>query len=154
MTIQLDSRDRQILDLLQKDCRISNADLAEKVGMSASACWRRVRAFEDSGIIERYSAVLNPDKVGLEFEAIVLVQLTRHDPDNLTDLVRVITLRPEVLDCFATTGQADYHMHVLFPDIATYNDFLENVLFRLPAVDSAQTNVVLRKIKRAEAIAP
>lgn len=152
--MQLDSRDRRILTLLQQDCRISNADLADRVGMSASACWRRVRAFEDAGVIRRYGAVLNPEKVGLEFEAIVLVQLTRHDPDNLQELVRVIELRPEVLECFATTGQADYHMHVLFPDIATYNDFLENTLFRLPAVASAQTNVVLRKIKRAEAIAP
>lgn len=152
--MQLDLRDRHILALLQKDCRISNADLAEQVSMSTSACWRRVRAFEEAGIIQHYGAVLNPEKVGLEFEAIVLVQLTRHDPDKLQDLVRVIELRPEVLTCFATTGQADYHMHVLFPDIATYNDFLANTLFRLPAVASAQTNVVLRKIKRAEAIAP
>ncbi|SHJ30307.1 DNA-binding transcriptional regulator, Lrp family [Shimia gijangensis] len=152
--MQLNNRDRRILALLQQDCRISNADLAQKVGMSASACWRRVRAFEEAGIIARYGAVLNPDKVGLEFEAIVLVQLTRHDPDNLAELVRVIEMRPEVLECFATTGQADYHMHVLFADIATYNDFLENVLFRLPAVASAQTNVVLRKIKRAAVISP
>lgn len=153
-TMDLDQRDGHILDLLQRDCRISNADLAEKVGMSASACWRRVRAFEESGIIERYGAVVNPENVGLEFEAIVLVQLTRHDPDKLAELVRVIELRAEVLECFATTGQADYHMHVLFPDIATYNEFLESVLFRLPAVASAQTNVVLRKIKRAAVISP
>ncbi len=149
-----DNRDRKILALLQADCRISNADLAEKVGMSASACWRRVRAFEEAGIIERYGAVVRPEKVGLEFEAIVLIQLTRHDPDKLAELTRFIDQSPEVLSCFATTGQADYHMHVLFPDIATYNEFLENVLFRLPAVASAQTNVVLRKIKRAEAISP
>ena len=133
---------------------MSNAEIAEQVGMSASACWRRVRSFEEAGVIRRYSAVLNPEKVGLEFEAIVLVQLTRHDPDNLTNLMRVIDRSPNVIECFATTGQADYHMHVLFPDIAAYNAFLETVLFRLPAVASAQTNVVLRKIKRAEAIAP
>ncbi|WP_127115467.1 Lrp/AsnC family transcriptional regulator [Shimia sediminis] len=150
----IDTRDRRILACLQMDCRMSNADLAEQVGMSASACWRRIRAFEEAGIIERYGAVLSPEKLGLEFEAIVLVQLTRHDPDKLQDLVRVIEHRPEVLTCFATTGQADYHMHVLFPDITAYNDFLEKTLFRLPAVASAQTNVVLRKIKRAEAIAP
>ncbi len=152
--MQLDFRDRRILHFLQEDCRISNADLAEKVGMSASACWRRVRAFEDAGIIARYGAVLNPEKIGLEFEAIILVQLTRHDPENLKELVRVIEQRPEVQTCFATTGQSDYHMHVLFPDIAAYNEFLETVLFRLPAVASAQTNVVLRKIKRSAAITP
>lgn len=152
--MEFDDRDRKILALLQSDCRISNADLADRVGMSASACWRRVRAFEEAGIIERYGAVLNPERLGLEFEAIVLIQLTRHDPDKLSELVRVIGQRPEVLSCYATTGQSDYHMHVLFPDIATYNAFLETVLFRMPAVASAQTNVVLRKIKRTEAIAP
>lgn len=152
--MKLDARDRKILEELQRDCRISNADLAEKVGMSASACWRRVRAFEDARIIVRYGAVLNPDQVGLEFEAIVLVQLTRHDPDNLKELVRVIESRSEVLECFATTGQADYHMHVLFSDIKAYNNFLENTLFSLAAVASAQTNVVLRKIKRSTVITP
>ncbi len=102
-----DNRDRKILALLQADCRISNADLAEKVGMSASACWRRVRAFEEAGIIERYGAVVRPEKVGLEFEAIVLIQLTRHDPDKLAELVKFIDQSPEVQSCFATTGQSD-----------------------------------------------
>ncbi|MGB8621587.1 MAG: Lrp/AsnC family transcriptional regulator [Paracoccaceae bacterium] len=152
--MNLDSRDAKLLELLQRDCRISNADLAEEVGMSASACWRRVRAFEEAGIIDRYGASLNPVSIGLEFQAIVHVQLTRHDVTKLQEFIRAIEQRKDVLECYATTGQADYHMRVLCPDLAAYNAFLEGFLFRLPAVESAQTNVVLREIKRSQAISP
>ncbi|WP_170334185.1 Lrp/AsnC family transcriptional regulator [Ruegeria arenilitoris] len=144
----LDERDRRILTMLQKDSRISNADLAEAVGMSASALWRRVRSLEEAGIIERYGAVVNPTAMGLSFEAIVHVHLTRHDPEKIVEFIRAIEISREVQDCYATTGQADYHLRVLCADLAAYNSFLEDFLFRLPAVASAQTNVVLRPIKR------
>lgn len=147
--MQLDSRDRTILSLLQADCRISNAELAAKAGMSASACWRRVRALEDAGVIENYGITLNPAKLGLTFHAIVQVLLARHDPDKIKDFHRAVQARREVQEVFATTGQADYHLRVLCHDIAAYNRFLEDFLFRQPAVQSAQTNVVLREIKRA-----
>ena len=144
----LDDRDRRILTMLQKDSRISNADLAEAVGMSASALWRRVRSLEEAGIIGRYGAVVNPTAMGLSFEAIVHVHLTRHDPEKIVEFIRAIEISREVQDCYATTGQADYHLRVLCADLAAYNSFLEDFLFRLPAVASAQTNVVLRPIKR------
>jgi Lrp/AsnC family transcriptional regulator, leucine-responsive regulatory protein len=149
-----DSRDRKILNLLQSDCRISNADLARAVGMSASALWRRVRALEEAGVIERYGAVLNPQRLGLGFQAIVHVQLTRHDPVQPAQFVRAVAGRAEVMECYATTGQADYHLRVLCRDLEAYNQFLEAFLFRLPAVASAQTNVVLRSIKRAGTVVP
>lgn len=151
--MQLDHRDHLLLNFLQKDCQISNADLAEAVGMSASACWRRIRAFEEADIIDHYGAVLNPEAAGLAFQAIVHVQLIRHDPQKTDEFVRAVNLRDEVVDCFAVTGQADYHMRVLCRDLASYNRFLEEFLFRLPAVESAQTNVVLREIKRGKGIA-
>lgn len=146
--IQLDDRDRRILTLLQKNCRLSNADLAEAVGMSASALWRRVRALEEAGIIQRYGAVVNPPALGLGFEAIVHVHLIRHDPDRIVEFIRAIETCKEVQECYATTGQADYHLRVQCRDLAAYNVFLEEFLFRLPAVSSAQTNVVLRPVKR------
>lgn len=146
--MQLDPRDLKLLTLLQQDCRMSNADLAEAVGMSASALWRRVRALEEAGVIERYGAVVNPGRMGLEFQAIVHVHLTRHDPDRIVEFIRAIEASPEVQECYATTGQSDYHLRVLCRDLDAYNRFLEEFLFRLPAVDSAQTNVVLRTIKR------
>ncbi len=150
--MQLDDRDRRILTLLQRDSRVSNADLADAVGMSTSALWRRVRALEEAGIIERYGAVVNPVALGLGFEAIVHVHLTRHDPDKIVEFIRAIETCKEVQECFATTGQADYHLRVQCPDLAAYNVFLERFLFRLPAVASAQTNVVLRAVKRNRSV--
>lgn len=146
--MELDQRDLRLLKLLQEDCRKSNAELAEAVGMSASALWRRVRALEEAGVIERYGAVVNPGEMGLGFEAIVHVHLTRHDPDKIVEFIRAVEASAEVQECYATTGQADYHLRVLCRDLDAYNRFLEGFLFRLPAVSSAQTNVVLRTIKR------
>ena len=143
----LDDRDRKLLSLLQKDCRVSNAELAEQVGMSTSACWRRVKAFEDAGLIVRYGAILQPDKLGYRFRAIVHVQLTRHDPAAMEKFIDGISGRREIAACYATTGQADYHLIVRCEDIDVYNQFLEDFLFRLPAVRGAQTNVVLKEIK-------
>lgn len=151
--MDLDHRDRLLLWHLQSDSRISNADLADKVGMSASACWRRVKALEDAGIIERYGAILNPRASGLIFQAIVHVQLARHSEADLTAFIQAISTRPEVIECYATTGQSDYQMRVLCRDLDAYNAFLETFLFRLPAVASAQTNVVLREIKQNKGIA-
>ena len=149
----LDDRDRRLLMLLQRDCRTSNADLAQTVGMSASACWRRVRAFEDSGVIEGYSATVSPEAAGMQFQALVQVQLTRHNPEHLAEFIAAIAHRTEVQECYATTGQADYQLRVICRDIAAYNQFLEGFLFRLAAVESAQTNVILRAIKRSAVIA-
>lgn len=151
--MELDDRDRQILRLLQQDCRISNADLAERVNMSPSACWRKTRSLEEVGIIDGYRADVTAPAVGLTFQALVQVQLTRHNPEHLADFIDAVATRPEIMECYATTGQADYQLRVLCRDIAAYNAFLETFLFRLPAVDSAQTNVVLREIKRSR-VAP
>lgn len=145
--MNLDSKDRQLLALLEKDCRLSNAEMAQQVGMSTSACWRRIRVFEEAGLIAGYGARLRPEKLGLAFHAIVHVQLTRHDPANLKRFIEAVTAREEIRMCFATTGAADYHMRVRCTDIEAYNRFLEEFLFTLPAVSSAQTNVILRDLK-------
>lgn len=147
--MEIDDRDRRILAHLQADCRLSNADLAERVGMSASALWRRVRTLEEAGVIERFGAVVNPAAMGLGFHAIVHVQLTRHDRDRVIGFIRAVKSRPEVQECYATTGQSDYHLRVLCRDLEAYNAFLEEFLFRQAAVESAQTNVVLRTVKRS-----
>ncbi|MZR13650.1 winged helix-turn-helix transcriptional regulator [Maritimibacter sp. DP07] len=150
--ISIDDRDRKIVSILQADSRISNADLAERTGMSTSACWRRVKALEEAGVIARYGAVVDQEKLGLGFHAIVQVQLNRHDPEEVSQLIRAIEARPEVQECYATTGEADYHMRVVCEDIATYNAFLEDFLFRQVAVRAAQTNVVLKNVKRASGL--
>lgn len=146
--MQIDEKDRRILMLLQQNSSLSNSELAQAVSMSTSACWRKTRALEDAGIIERYGAVVNPAKAGLGFQAIVHVQLTRHDPEKVEEFIDAVNHREDVVECFATTGQADFHLRVLCRDLAAFNTFLESFLFKLRAVESAQTNVVLRDIKK------
>ena len=143
----LDALDRSLIVLLQQDARLPNAQLAERLNISASACWRRVKALEEAGIVQRYGAVVDPAAMGLGFEAIVHVHLTRHDASALKRFISAVQGREEVTDCYATTGNADYHLRVLCRDIEAYNSFLETFLFTQPAVASAQTNVVLRRIK-------
>lgn len=149
----LEPSDIRILTALQRNARISNAELAKQAGMSASACWRRVRQLEESGVIEHYGAQLDAAACGLDFQAIVHVQLARHERKNLEEFIRLVRLRPEVQECYATTGQADYHLRVLCRDLEAYNSFLEDFLFRIAGVANAQTNLVLREIKRSRGIA-
>jgi len=147
--MRLNQRDRKILKLLSLDSRMPNADIAEQVGMSASACWRRIKAFEEEGVIERYSLVLDEEKVGLNFRAIVMVTLARYDPESGSKFEKAMAQSDLVVGCYATTGKEDYHMHVLCEDIKAYNDFLEKYLFKLGTVESVQTNVILRDVKRS-----
>ncbi|MFD1794976.1 Lrp/AsnC family transcriptional regulator [Paracoccus aurantiacus] len=146
--IEITSADRAIIRALQHDCRMSNAQLADKVGMSASACWRRVRLLEEAGVIAGYSAIVDADRAGLGFHAIVHVRLSRHDRGAVQRVMSELSSRAEVVECFATTGQYDYHLRVLCADMAAYRRFLDDFLFRLPAIESAQTNVVLEDMKR------
>ena len=142
-----DQLDQRVIAALRDDSRISNADLATRMGLSASSCWRRVRALEDAGVIRRYTVDVNDAAMGLAFKAIVHVQMTRHDRTLVKDFVRMIRTKDEVRACYATTGGSDYHLHVVCPDLDAYNRFLEDFLFTIPAVASAQTHLVLRTIK-------
>lgn len=147
--MKLNHRDRKILKLLSADSRMPNAEIADQVGMSASACWRRIKAFEEEGVIERYSLVLDEERVGLNFRAIVMVTLARYDPESGSKFEKAMAQSDLVVGCYATTGKEDYHMHVLCEDIKAYNDFLEKYLFKLGTVESVQTNVILRDVKRS-----
>ena len=142
-----DEIDRRIVAALRRDSRISNADLAAQVGLSPSSCWRRTRALEERGAIRRYTIALDDAAIGLTFKAIVHVQMTRHDQGLVKEFIRMIGTKDEVRACYATTGTSDYHLHVVCRDLDAYNRFLEDFLFRIPAVASAQTNLVLRTIK-------
>lgn len=145
--MELSETDRRLLQLLQADARISNQELADRAGMSASACWRRVKALEDAGVITGYPAIVNAENAGLKFSAIVHVTLTRHETAHVATFIARIVGRPEVLECFATTGEADYHLRVVCRDKDAYNLFLEDFLFRLPGIAHVRTNLVLKDIK-------
>ncbi|HRE19976.1 MAG TPA: Lrp/AsnC family transcriptional regulator [Rhabdaerophilum sp.] len=145
--MHLTETDRRILRYLQRDVRLSNQELAEAVAMSPSACWRRVKALEEAGVISGYAALLSADRAGFHFSAILHVTLARHEHGHVDQFIEAISRRPEVLECFATTGEADYHLRVVSPDKDAYNRFLDEVLFRLPGVSQVRTNVVLKEIK-------
>lgn len=148
----LTEQDRKLLRLLQADARISNQELAGRSGMSASACWRRVRALEEAGVIRRYAAVVDAGAAGLAFHAVVHVTLTRHDQGHVETFIAEVSRRPEVLDCLATTGEADYHLRVVCAGLDAYNRFLEGFLFRLPGIATVRTNLVLKAIKQETAM--
>ena len=145
--MEIKQQDRRILRVLQREGSISNQDLADKSAMSASSCWRRVHALEEAGVIRRYTALVDAYKVGLSFHAVVHIQLARHDSSDVKNFIAEVSRRPEVLDCFATTGEADYHLRVRCRDIESYNEFLEGFLFLLRGVANVRTNLVLREIK-------
>ncbi len=120
--------------------------------MSTSACWRRVRALEEAGIIRGYSALLDRERAGFATSAILHVSLERHDAKFVDEFVAQVSRRSEVLECFATTGDADYHLRVVVCDMKAYNDFLDTFMFRLPGIRYVRTNMILKEIKTAVAL--
>ena len=148
----VEEQDQRILAELQKDGRATNQQLADAVGMSTSACWRRVRALEQEGIVRGYSALLDREKAGFATSAILHVSLERHDATFVDQFVAQVSKRSEVLECFATTGDADYHLRVVVRDMQAYNDFLDTFMFRLPGIRYVRTNMILKEIKTSVAL--
>ena len=148
----LGKKDQMILDALQRDSRLTMQQLAERVGMSSSACWRRVRSLEEEGVIDRYAVLVNPRKAGFTLSSMTHVSLARHEEKNVENFVREVQRHPEVLECFATSGEADFHLRVVVEDMDAYNKFLDNFIFRLPGVSQVRSNIVLKEIKADTAL--
>ena len=148
----LSGKDRAILTELQQDSRVTMQQLADRVGMSSSACWRRVRALEDAGIIDRYAVIVSPRRAGFNLSSMTLVSLIRHEQKHVENFVREVRRHPEVLECFATSGEADYHLRVVAEDIDAYNRFLEDFILKLPGVSQVRSNIVLKEIKADTAL--
>jgi Lrp/AsnC family leucine-responsive transcriptional regulator len=143
----IDPLDGRLLLHLQKDSRQSNQQLADSLNMSPSACWRRVAALEAEGVIARYTALVDREKAGFSMSAILHVSLDRHDEKFVSQFVARVQKRPEVLECFATTGDADFHLRVVVSDMAAYNRFLDDFMFKIPGIRHVRTNVILKEIK-------
>ncbi len=148
----LNQKDRAILAELQRDSRITMQELARRTGLSASACWRRVRALEESGVIERYAAQVNARKAGFLLSSMTLVSLARHEQKNVENFEREVLRHPEVLECFATSGEADFHLRVVVEDMDAYNRFLDDFIFKLPGVSQVRSDIVLKVIKADTAL--
>ena len=145
--IRLDRFERRILIALQVNARLTNQELAQQVGLSPSACWRRVKALEEAGVILRYAAILDPRKVGLGECVFAHISLTRHSLKLTKEFADSIRVRPEVMECFFTTGDADILLRVATPSVSAYDRFLEEFIFSAPGISQVRSNFALRQIK-------
>lgn len=144
----LDSIDRRILRVLSIDGRISNADLAERVGLSASPCWQRTKRLEQEGYISGYRAVLDPAKLGIPETVIIEVTLDRHDDAILESFGRAMTEMPEVLEVYLVTGEYDYMIKVAVNGTRGYEEFLRQRLYRVPGIRHSRSSFALRCLKQ------
>ena len=150
--IALDRTDRRILAALQADGRVTNADLAEKVNLSASACLRRVQRLEADKVITGYAAHVDPRAVGLGLQAFVRVQLKQHDAASIAHFVERVGESKEVVACHALTGDMDYLMHVVVEDLDHFSRFLLDRLLNDSGVADVNSSFVLRAVKETHAL--
>jgi len=151
--MELDRIDKRILAELQQNARISNLELADKVGLSASPCLRRVRQLEEAGLIKGYATLLNASQLGLKLMALVQISMDRHTPDRFEQFEAAIKGFPQVLECILITGQsADYQLKVLVRDMEEYQDFLLNRITRIPGVTDVHSSFVLRQVVSTTAL--
>jgi Lrp/AsnC family leucine-responsive transcriptional regulator len=149
----LDRYDRRILELLQQDGRISNQELADRIGLSPSPCLRRVRALEETGIIAGYRALVDAKRLGLTLMALVHISMDRHTPERFARFEAQVEAMPEVLECLLITGQdADYQLKVLVRDMDAYQALLLGKITRIEGVSGVHSSFVLRRVVERTAV--
>jgi len=142
----LDELDRRILIELQSDGRITNQELSERIGLSPSPCLRRLRQLESEGVINRYVALVDPERVGLAVTAFVRVRLDSQDDRHLEQFESAVVEFPEVMECYLMTGEADYQLRVLVGSLGEFEEFLRRQLTRIPGVAQVTTSFALRPV--------
>jgi len=150
--MQLDAIDRKILAILQENGRISNVELADRVGLSPAPCLRRVQALEASGVIRKYVALLHPETVNLGVTVFIQISLDLQVEGRLELFEKAILTRPEVLECYLMTGDSDYLLRVVIPDVASYEHFLKECLTRIESVASIKSSFALNQVKYSTAL--
>lgn len=144
----MDDFDKKLLKVLQENSTQPISTMAERIGLSPSACHRRIRLLEQRTIISGYTAQVDPRKIGLKLEVFVEISLSGQDGKTLDDFERAVTLYPDILECWLTAGGSDYHLRLMAADMADYDRIHRTVLARLPGVAAMETRFALRKIKR------
>lgn len=139
--------EKKILIELQRDGRLSNQELAKKIGLSPAACWRRVKSLEQRRVIRRYSAILDPRQVDMGQCIFAHVRLVQHSDELIEKFAAAIQERPEVLECYAITGESDYILRIVESDVSSYDEFQRKFLFKLPGVEHVHSNIALREVK-------
>lgn len=149
---ELDATDFRMLRALQKNGRISTTDLAAAMGLSATPCARRLKRLEDEGYIRGYQARLDPKKVGCGLQAFVQIRLGDHAEQTVTDFQAAVLRRPEVVGCYAITGNSDFLIHVMTADLDALSEFTTRTLLRMPGIRETQSSIVLSVLKADGAV--
>lgn len=150
--IALDTIDRRILAALQEDAHATMEQLSARVGLSPSPCARRVRQLEAAGVIRRYVAVLDQDKVGLPISVFASIKLERQREEELDRFAKAIMRWPEIVECYLMTGQRDYLLRIVVKDLPAYEAFLKRTLTRLEGVASIESSFALGQVKHAQGL--
>ncbi len=147
MSKQLDGIDAKILHEIQNDAALSVADIADRVGLSSSPCWRRIKRMEEQGIIKQRVTRLSRKKLGLDFEVFVSVKLALPNKENMEKFERAVKYLPEVVQCAVVTGAVDYMLRIVTKDMHTYDSFLREKLLSISLVSDVQSRIALRQTK-------
>ncbi|PID85903.1 MAG: AsnC family transcriptional regulator [Chloroflexi bacterium] len=152
MEQNLDAIDRELLNHLQNNARITNAELARRVELSPPGLQKRVRKLEKAGIIDQYATILNPETVGYDMLCFIQITLVRHKPEFLENFMQVMQDIPEVLEAYHITGEYDYLLKIVIRNRKHLEEFILETLSPLPGMDKVRTSLVLNKIKTTTAV--
>lgn len=147
--MNLDRIDVAILEVLQRDARISLQALSSQVGLTSSPCWTRIRRMEDAGVIEGYSVRVNAERIGLRETVIVQVTLDNHSDEALFEFGRALQAIPEVLEAFLVSGDYDYYIRIAVRDTRDYERLLREQLYKIPGIRHSKSSFVLRSLKQS-----
>ena len=147
----IDPKDIEILKHLQRDATIGIEDLAERVHLSRNACWRRIKALEEKGIIRARVALLDAAKLNVGLTVIIAIKTAQHDPSWLEKFASAVQGLPEVIGVYRTTGDTDYVLHAVVPDVAGYDSLYKRLIKRIPLAD-VSSSFVMEKIKETTAL--
>ncbi len=148
----MDSIDYAILNRVQQDGRVSNVELSDDANLSPPQCYRRLRRLQDENIISRYVALLNPSEVGIDVVAFVSITVGRDQYRHLKEFEKTIVAFPEVLECYLVTGDYDYMLKVVAPDLQTFSSFLTKKLMQAPGIIRVKSAVTLSEVKYTTAL--
>src|SRR5271155_4180753 len=152
MSEPLDAVGARILDLIQQDASLSVAEIAERVGLSSSPCWRRIKKLEDDGVIQRRVTILDREKLGLTFEVYCTVKLSLPTKQNLDTFEQSVLRWPEVVQCATVTGAADYEMRIVTRDMHAFDEFLREKILSLGLVSNVESRIVIRGVKNSTTV--
>lgn len=152
LSASLDHTDRKILDLLQTEPGINASAIGERIGLSQSACWRRIQRLREEGVFKDHPVILNREKVGLTTMVFAHVKLTSHGRSNLSAFADAVKDYPEVMDCYVLLGNVDFLLRIVAEDIKAYEQFFFEKLSQLPGIQEVTSSIVLSDIKHSTAL--